>query len=116
MARKQYECPKCDRSFSMPAHLARHVSAIHGRKTGKKVVKKKGPKAKRGAPRAKRVAKKKARRTKARATARWKAAGGDAARLISTMRAYHRDLLIQRRALDAQIDAVTRAMRTVGAV
>lgn len=29
-----YKCSKCDRKFSMPAHLTRHMNAIHG--TGKK--------------------------------------------------------------------------------
>jgi hypothetical protein len=33
MARaKTLKCGKCGRTFSMPAHLARHLSASHGRK------------------------------------------------------------------------------------
>jgi len=37
------KCEKCNRHFSLPAHLARHMSAIHGaggrrkRKAGRKV-------------------------------------------------------------------------------
>lgn len=27
--RKKLKCPNCTRRFSMPGHLARHVSAIH---------------------------------------------------------------------------------------
>src|SRR5262245_7360425 len=27
---KTIKCPKCNRKFSMPGHLARHMSAIHG--------------------------------------------------------------------------------------
>ena len=27
---KKVICPKCDRRFSMPAHLARHMNTIHG--------------------------------------------------------------------------------------
>ena len=29
MAKKGFKCSKCDRSFSMAAHLARHMSTIH---------------------------------------------------------------------------------------
>ncbi len=39
MAKSGLKCPKCDRTFGMAAHLARHLSAGHGKK--KKVVKKK---------------------------------------------------------------------------
>ncbi len=37
--RKVYKCSKCDRSFKMAAHLARHASSAHGarkKKTAKK--------------------------------------------------------------------------------
>ena len=39
MPRKIYKCSKCDRSFKMAAHLARHTSSAHGAKK-KKTVKK----------------------------------------------------------------------------
>ena len=39
MPRKIYKCSKCDRSFKMAAHLARHLTATHGTKK-KKVAKK----------------------------------------------------------------------------
>jgi uncharacterized C2H2 Zn-finger protein len=29
---KSLKCPKCDRRFSLQAHLARHLSAMHGKK------------------------------------------------------------------------------------
>ena len=32
MARKKLKCPKCDRKFSMAAHLARHKNTMHGGK------------------------------------------------------------------------------------
>ncbi len=41
-ARRKLKCPKCDRTFSMPAHLARHMSS-HTGGAGKKAAKKKGP-------------------------------------------------------------------------
>ena len=44
MPRKSFKCAKCDRSFKMAAHLARHLSS-HGLKK-KKTVKKKASKKK----------------------------------------------------------------------
>lgn len=35
MAKKALSCPQCDRTFSMPGHLARHMSATHGVKSAK---------------------------------------------------------------------------------
>lgn len=102
---KKLKCSKCDRSFSMPAHLARHLSAIHGKKTKAKVAKKRGPKVKRKVGRPKGVAKKKAGRPKGR--------GVGAARLLSGMKAYQRKLVAERGALDAQIDAVARAVKAL---
>ncbi len=40
MPRKVYKCSKCDRSFKMAAHLARHASSAHGAKKKTKVAKK----------------------------------------------------------------------------
>ena len=40
MPRKVLRCSKCDRSFKMPAHLARHMSSTHGFKKKRAVVKK----------------------------------------------------------------------------
>ena len=67
MAKTKLKCPKCDRTFGMAAHLARHLSAGHGRK---KTVKKKVAKKRAGA--------KRVRRRKAKAVGRPK---GAAARL-----------------------------------
>ncbi len=36
MPKKLFKCSKCDRSFKMAGHLARHLSATHGKKTKKK--------------------------------------------------------------------------------
>lgn len=41
MATKRFKCPKCDRSFGMAAHLARHTTTIHGMAGAKKSTKKK---------------------------------------------------------------------------
>ena len=61
MAKKTLKCPKCDRMFSMQAHLARHVSAAHSKK--KKKAKKKTAK-RRKKTAAKRKKKKAAKRAK----------------------------------------------------
>jgi hypothetical protein len=36
----KFKCSKCDRKFSMPAHLARHMSASHGVKKKRSSAKK----------------------------------------------------------------------------
>ena len=33
---KTLKCSKCDRRFSMPGHLARHMNSIHSGKRGRK--------------------------------------------------------------------------------
>ena len=40
MPKKTFKCSKCDRSFKMAGHLARHQSATHGTKKKTKSVKK----------------------------------------------------------------------------
>ncbi len=40
MPRQVYKCSKCDRSFKMAAHLARHATSAHGAKKKTKVAKK----------------------------------------------------------------------------
>jgi hypothetical protein len=113
---KKFKCPKCDRSFSMPAHLARHLNTIHGKKKGKKkVARKKRPKAKakRKVRRPKRAAKKKVGRPRGRTAGRRKTAGTATSRLLSKMAAHRRGLLAQRQALEAQIKGLTRAMQAL---
>ena len=45
MAKKGFKCSKCDRSFSMAAHLARHMSTIHASPKKKAAVKRKAKRA-----------------------------------------------------------------------
>ena len=47
MPRNSYRCDACNRTFTLPAHLARHMSAIHG--------KRRKPNGRRGRPMARRV-------------------------------------------------------------
>ncbi len=37
MPEAKFECKRCKRSFSMAAHLARHLSTIHGSKKRKMI-------------------------------------------------------------------------------
>ena len=73
MAKKSFKCSKCDRSFSMAAHLARHMNAIHVSAKQKAAAKRTKRKAKK-AGKAKRV--KRGRKAKVRAPARRKRATG----------------------------------------
>ena len=114
MAKKSLKCPKCERTFSMPAHLARHVNSIHSKKAKKKVAKKKRSKgkAKRKVGRPK-GAKKKVRRAKRKAVRRGGIVGGAMARLLATMRAYQNELASRRNAVDAEIAGIDGAMDAV---
>ena len=89
MARKTLKCSKCGRKFSMAAHLARHMSASHGRK-------------------------KKARRAKTKHRVGRPPGAGSAPRALRELRAYVRKLTAHRGALDAQIAVVERALDAVG--
>jgi hypothetical protein len=83
----------------MAAHLARHMSATHGRK-------KKVRRVKRG--------KRRAVQAKARRRVGRPPGAGSGARALSKLKAYHRGLAAQRDALDAQIAIVKRALDAVG--
>ena len=41
MPRRTFKCGRCKRKFSMAAHLARHMSAMHGSRKRKKAAKRK---------------------------------------------------------------------------
>ena len=103
-----FKCPKCDRSFSMAAHLGRHANTIHGsRKRPKPVAKKKlrsPPKGRIGRP--------KGSRSVARASA---SSGDGVTRLISQMQSYYSELTSRRSSLDAQIAGMESAINILGA-
>ena len=121
MAKTRIKCPKCDRTFSMAAHLARHMNTIHvspakrkakakalAKKRGKRVQSKKG--AKRAKPKAKRKVAKRVARV-GRPAGR---TGDGGVRVLKEMRAYHADLMAQRSSLDDQIGAIEAAMGAMG--
>ncbi|UCG33821.1 MAG: hypothetical protein JSU68_04130, partial [Phycisphaerales bacterium] len=87
------------RHIRMRAHLARHMSAAHGRKKTLR-------RAKRGK---RRVVRAKAKRRVGRPPV-----AGSAPRAVRELKAYCRKLTAQRDALDAQIAAVEKALDAVG--
>lgn len=109
--RKSLKCPKCSRKFSMPAHLARHQKSIHGMAGTRKAAGAKVVKAKRRVARPKRIRVKVAPR---RGTPAIAAFGGEAARILREIQSHHGELASQRIALDAQLDALARAIDAFG--
>jgi hypothetical protein len=99
MPKAKFRCKRCKRSFSMAAHLARHKNTIHGSKKSKIS---------------------NARTTKKAVASRSKtgligAFSSTASGIIQAMQAYDGELHAERLSLDAQIDAIDRAMETLGA-
>ena len=111
MAPGNFKCSKCDRIFSMAAHLARHMNTIHAAKAGGKAPKKAAA-AKRHPGRPKGTA------HTGGAGKGIKRAGsplGDvSSRLLNDMRSHHQALIAQRSTLDGQIDCMARAIAAMG--
>ena len=108
MAQKKFKCTKCKRSFSMPAHLARHLSSTHASKKAKAAAKRK---------RARATAKKKAKVTRTQ-VGRGKAApvfGKVSARLVKEMQRCHAALAREHAALQAKLVAIEEAIEAMGA-
>ncbi len=98
MAKKgKFRCSACGRSFGMAAHLGRHMSTVHARKS------------KRAAP-----ATKAKRRQRPSATPRLGGADGIAA-VVSHIRRYRNELAAQRAILDSQVAALDQAVAALGA-
>lgn len=104
MPRKKFKCPKCDRSFSMAAHLARHKNTTHATGTRKKATKKR---------RGRRPGKRTTYRA-AVASGPASAVSNGAARLLDEMQSYLGDLAARQVAIQAEIEAVTSAMNAMG--
>ncbi len=114
MTKGKYKCPKCDRTFSMPAHLARHKNTIHSMGSRKKTAAKKMGKTRAKVGRPKRVSAKRVGRPKGRVARRGVSVGLGTPRFLGEMQAYRSALLTQRASLDVQIDAVGRALGEMG--
>lgn len=111
---KSFKCTKCNRTFSMAAHLARHMNTIHGAKKGKRPTARKAKKVGRRVGRPKGVRARAVARRRPRVRRAARSVAGVSARLLSDMRAYHGELLVQRASLDGQINAVAAAMQALG--
>lgn len=113
---RKFKCNKCDRTFSMAAHLARHQNTLHASKARRKAAKKKAIKRKLAKRRtAKRLVKKTIRRVRRPARRVRRAGPGDQAPLLRQMQAYRSDLLTQRAQVTTQIDAIDRALAALSA-
>lgn len=99
MAKDKFKCNKCDRTFLMPAHLARHESAMHSAKPHSKGA---GPKRgkRRGRP--------------PKVSVAGPTIGGEALELIQRMQGYHANLLAQRQGLEDRIATIANAMDAMG--
>lgn len=105
MATGKFKCPKCDRSFSMAAHLARHANTIHATGRGRKRT---------GRPGKKRKVARLGRPPGRPAGSRRLAAKDGALRLLDGMRAYQGKLVAQRANLDLQIEGIEAAIGAMG--
>lgn len=104
----KFRCSKCDRTFSMAAHLARHENAAHGAKPKRRAVRAKAARKRVG----KRTTRKLTRRTRRSATG---SPGSQPTPLLLQMQTYRNDLLAQRAEIASQIDAIDRALAAMGA-
>ncbi len=101
MARGRLKCTKCDRTFAMPAHLARHMSSTHG--IGKKASAKARPALRKAAPKRKAV----------QAGAALPVAE-DMTRLVADMQHCYDSLVSERSQIDAKLAAIGDAMAVMG--
>jgi len=99
MAGGKFKCSKCDRTFAMAAHLARHAGSMHGQKTAKAAAPAKA-----------------ARRMARRVAVRTAPMSGGAGSLVGQMRAYQSALLSQRGSLESQIAGIEAAIGALGGI
>lgn len=109
MPRASHKCPKCPRSFNMPAHLARHLNAIHRSGSRKKTATTRSAKV--GRPTsvgAGRPARKSVTRSPVGVLS------SESTRFLGDMQSHHANLIAQRTSLNAEIDAIAGAMVALG--
>lgn len=96
--RKTLKCPKCDRKFSMAAHVARHLTTIHSTNPREK--------------RSKMVGRSKAASSRQGRTSRVLASfsTGSTARLLTQMGAYRSELVAERDSIGNRIHALETAI------
>ena len=92
--RRRFKCTKCDRKFSMAAHLARHMNTTHASKKVKATKKKRA----------------------AVATRSKRGAGSDLGGALASLKTYRDQLSDQRTEIDNQMQAIDAALAALGAV
>ncbi len=97
--RRTLKCSKCDRRFSMAAHLARHMNTIHK--------KKRAASAKRKPGRPKGTAKKQVQRTRAKRVVARRSREHGVSRIFADLRAYRNEL-------ETKLRSVRKAMKALG--
>ena len=116
MPRATLKCSTCSRKFSMAAHLARHMSAIHHAPGARARAAAKAKKTGRRPGRPKGARNKVAARSKRSTVRRIQFSGDGPARVLREMQAYHGALMAEHTSLQARMDALTNAMATLGTV
>ena len=100
--RRKFKCSKCDRRFSMAAHLARHLNTMHASKKAKAAQKKKR----------RAVATKKPASVATRAG---RGARSDLGDVLGSLNAYRDQLADQSNEIDNQVQAIDAALMALGA-
>ncbi len=102
MPRKKLRCSRCSRTFSMPAHLARHMNTTHASPAAR-------------AARQRRAGRKAGRRPGSTAVlAVGDVSFTDSANLLSGIQAYHEGLLARRDQIDLELSALGDALSALG--
>ena len=103
MPRKKIKCSRCSRTFSMPAHLARHMNTTHASPAARAARKRMGGRA--GSA---------VRRGPAAVIAGGDASYADSADILSGIQAYHESLLARRDQIDLELSALGGALSALG--
>ena len=103
MPRKKIKCSRCSRTFSMPAHLARHMNTTHASPAARAARKRMGGRAG-----------KKVRRGRPAVIAGGDASYADSADILSGIQAYHESLLAKRDQIDLELSALGGALSALG--
>ncbi len=109
---KSFKCNICGKTFAMAMHLGRHRTAVHGvggKKTKAKTAAAKTAKRKRGRPRG-------SGRKPSSVSVGLPAISGAPTEVIRTLMNYQAQLQADRDRVEAQLDALSRAIEAMGAV
>lgn len=103
MPRKKFKCSRCTRTFSMPAHLARHMNTTHASPAAKAARQRMGGRAGRAV-----------RGVSSAVLSGGDVSFADSADLLSGIQAYHESLLAKRDQIDVELSALGGALSALG--